>query len=393
MPRPRELGNILDMHAQFDAAIVGAGPAGSATAAHLAVRGARVALIDRAIFPRAKPCAEYLSPGAVDALDRLGVGAALRRSGAATVRGMRIVAPDGTASTGRFPNHEGFALPRETLDQILAQHAADRGAVFLPGQTVVAYEPGPPWTLRLPGGSTLTADLLVGADGLHSRVARQTVGVHPGTSHRIALVTHYADVPGMSDDGEMHVTHFGYVGLASVGPSLVNISVVVDRRQGRPRADATAWFDALIASVPRVADRLAQGRRVEPVRGIGPFGQRARQVTGDRLLLVGDAAEFFDPFTGDGIWTALKGAELAAIAALTPDNLRGYAAARRRAFAGKWVVERAISAAVARPRLFNHIAHRLARRPALLDTLVGVTGHVVPASRALSPTFLLALVR
>ena len=384
------------MRARHDAVVVGAGPAGSATAALLAARGAHVVLVDRATFPRPKPCAEYLSPATVTLLDRLDALPAVRIAGGAVVRGMRIVAPDGTEATGRFPNTPGLAIPRDLLDTALVAHAAAQGAEVVTGVTVTSLARGSGWTITLQsrrGTQTLDGDLLIGADGMHSRIARRTVGVWPSTSHRIALVTHYAGVPGMRDTGEMHVTPFGYVGIADVGGGLVSVSVVVDRRRTPPGPSAAAWFHALISRVPDIAHRLAEGRRVDRVRGVGPFGRRARRAVGHRLLLVGDAAEFFDPFTGDGIWTALRGAELVADAAAAPGGLGTYAAARRRAFASKWIVERAISAVVARPRLFNQVARRLARTPALIDTLVGVTGHVLPPSRVLQPGFLLALAR
>jgi len=385
------------MRDEYDVVIAGAGPAGSAAAALLAGRGARVALLERAAFPRAKPCAEYLSPDAVALLERLGVADAVRRAGAAVVRGIRLVAPDGTETTGRFPDRPGLALPRARLDTLLAHHAAARGADLRTGSAVTGCERHDAgWTVhvqRPAGAATVRAALLIGADGLHSRVARATVGIRPPTSRRIALVTHYAGVPGMREAGEMHVTPFGYVGLAPVGGGTVNVSVVVDRGRERPPANATAWLHTLVSRIPEVADRLAGGRRVDRVRGVGPFGRRARRAAGRRLLLVGDAAEFFDPFTGDGIWAALTGANLAAAAAETPDALGGYVRARRAAFAGKWLVERMVAAAVARPRLFSYVARRLARRHGLTDTLVGVTGHVLPPSRALDPRFLLALAR
>jgi flavin-dependent dehydrogenase len=105
------------------------------------------------------------------------------------------------------------------------------------------------------------------------------------------------------------------------------------------------------------------------------------------VLLVGDAAGFYDPFTGEGVFAALRGAELAAEtaaralragdcsrAALAPDDL-----ARRRAFAGKARVTRALQRVIGHRRLANLAAHALARRPALLDLLLGVIGDYVPA--------------
>ena len=117
-------------------------------------------------------------------------------------------------------------------------------------------------------------------------------------------------------------------------------------------------------------------------------------------LLVGDAADFFDPFTGQGIYSALRGAELAAdvllpaldrSAPLTHATLAPYAAARRATFAGKWVLERLIGLGVGWPALTNRVVGRLARRPDLADLVVGATGNFVPARRVLSPGVLAQL--
>jgi flavin-dependent dehydrogenase len=115
---------------------------------------------------------------------------------------------------------------------------------------------------------------------------------------------------------------------------------------------------------------------------------------------VGDAADFFDPFTGEGIYAALRGGELLAPfareAAASPARagdraLRAYDAARRREFAGKWAVERLIGAAVASPALMNHAARVLSRRRDMADILVGVTGDFIPAREVLRPGYLLRL--
>ena len=111
-------------------------------------------------------------------------------------------------------------------------------------------------------------------------------------------------------------------------------------------------------------------------------------------LLVGDAADFFDPFTGQGIYSAMRGAELAAaciIPALArgvgepipPAALRPYLLARRRAFFGKWLLERLIGIGVGWPALTNRVVRRLAGRPDLADLLVSATGNIVPARAVL----------
>ncbi|MDH4044696.1 MAG: NAD(P)/FAD-dependent oxidoreductase [Gemmatimonadota bacterium] len=388
-----------------DVVIAGAGPAGSATAALLAAAGVRVLLTDRSPFPRPKPCAEYLSPEAGRILDRLGVLDAVSQD-AARLTGMRIVSPGGIAFVGRFrPLGDatpfrpwGLALPRERLDGILANAAAARGADFRPGTALESFAAGPTGVVvQLRAGATreaVHAAILVGADGLRSRIAR-ALGVARGADrHRTAFVTHAESVSGMGDVGEMHVFAGGYVGLADVGGGITNIAAVVDRARMPAGSGTRQRLEALLDRVPAVRGRLAGARFVSPVRAVGPFARSTTRATADAVALVGDAADFYDPFTGEGIFAALRGAELLAphvCRALEHGTLRAadlapYDRDRRRAFAGKWWLERAIGAVVARPALLDHVAERLARRPAVADLLVGATGDFVPARRVFRPS-------
>ncbi len=148
---------------------------------------------------------------------------------------------------------------------------------------------------------------------------------------------------------------------------------------------------------PGVYERVAAGTRAGAVLATGPFAAWSGRVVADGAALVGDAADFFDPFTGEGICSALRGAELlAAVAAgalaspgiVTGARLAGYGRARRHAFAGKWAVERLIGYGMELPALFDHAVGRIGRRAGMADTLVGVTGDFVPARRVLSPLFL-----
>jgi flavin-dependent dehydrogenase len=119
-------------------------------------------------------------------------------------------------------------------------------------------------------------------------------------------------------------------------------------------------------------------------------------VTAPGAVLVGDAADFFDPFTGEGICAAFRGAELLEATLLpsltrgtppAPAALRAYGRARRRAFLGKWAVERAIGYAMLAPALFDRTVARLERH-GLAHTLIGVTGDFVPPRAVLNPLFL-----
>ena len=384
----------------WDVIVVGAGPAGSATALLLARAGVHVLLLDRARFPREKPCSEYLSPESTRVLERLGpdVLAAVAAAAPARLTGMKVVAPSGRGVVGRFETFS-FALPRTRFDTILRDAAEARGAEVREGVKVeeVLYDCGAVAGVvaRDTGHGTrdsYRSHIVVGADGLRSVVARRLGPVHAIGPKRVAFTAHVADVRDVHELGEMHVGRPGYVGLGPIGNGVTTVALVVPA--GEARRGAT-FFDEL-NRFPGVAGRFDARRTVRPVMATGPFARWSRRAVTDGALLVGDAADFFDPFTGQGIYSALRGAELAAAAIVdtlaTGASLRQYVRARRREFTGKWLLERMIGIAVGWPALIERVVGRMLRRPELADLLVRATGNCIPAHAALAPRVLAGLV-
>lgn len=397
--------------------VVGGGPAGASTAFFLARAGVEVTLVDRARFPRPKPCSEYLSPEASRVLHAMGALEELERAGSAQLAGMVVRSPDGGRIEGAFAaahgwrgfRDRGLAVRRERLDAVLLERARAAGACVVEGERVASLRTD--HAGRVTGAITLddqgaarerSAALVVGADGLRSIVARRLgLARRARWPRRVALVTHYRGIAELGDVGEMHVERDGYLGIAHVGDGVANVAVVVPaRRAGRAIAGrAEAFVEEWIAARPQLAPRFAGAERVSPVRATGPFASRARRAWAPGAALVGDAADFFDPFTGEGIYTALRGGELLAehvAHALsgpreTDRALAAYDRRRRALFGGKWTVERLIALAVASPPLLNHAARALARRPDMADLLVGVVGDFVPAREVLRMGFLARL--
>ncbi len=409
----------------WDAVVVGGGPAGAATATFLARAGASVLILERARFPRAKPCSEYLSPATTAVLERLGGGVLeeIERVPHAKLYGMKVIAPNGSTMCGRFaaahgypsPRPYSFALARATFDTILLCAAERAGAVVREGVTVqdVVFEGRAVAGVVGRSGSgeqeTAKARVVVGADGLRSVVARRLGLARTSLPRRIAFTAHVADVAGVDEMGELHVSERGYVGLGPIGGGITTVALVVPlaalhRRRGAPSFRAS--FFAELGRFPGLAGRFDPKRLVREVLTTGPFARWSRRsvAEGGGALLVGDAADFFDPFTGQGIYSALAGAELAA-ACLLPAlargvsepipaaNLQPYTRARRREFAGKWLFERLIGLGVGWPALTNRVVGGLARRPDLADLVVGAAGNIVPARRALAPGVLAQLLR
>jgi flavin-dependent dehydrogenase len=165
----------------------------------------------------------------------------------------------------------------------------------------------------------------------------------------------------------------GYVGVAPLDHSgQVSIGLVGAMPRRRLGASVAA-FEAGLAEYPELHQRLSQGHLTGPVQGIGPLATRVRACAGPGYRLVGDAAGFFDPFTGEGIFRALRSAELVAAC---PER---YAQERARAFSTKARLVALIQVFVQTPRLMDFAVQRLQRRPRVAQDLGNVLGDLVPA--------------
>jgi geranylgeranyl reductase family protein len=392
-----------------DALIVGGGPAGSALACFLAARGVDTLVLEGARFPRDQICGESVSPEGWRILEAMGAAERVSALRPQPVRGMRLVSPDGTSFAGHYRSERpGFAVRRTALDAALSCASRERGARVLEGARVreLRFEAG-----RVAGVVAeiegerrhVAARIVAGADGRRSVVARGLGLLRPhATLRRFAVRGHWEGAEGLSELGEMHVGGGGYCGIAPLSPTLANVAFVLDRRHMRAaRGDLERFYrESLRTRWPRIAERLERARLVAEPRAIGPLAVTARAVAAEGAVLVGDAAGFYDPFTGEGVTLALRGAELAAAAILEAlersgsrplPRLSSYERARHAATRAKFRFNRTLQLAVGWPEAANALARKLRRRPDLADRLVGIAGDFVPARAAFGPGFLLDL--
>lgn len=392
--------------------IVGAGPSGSLLAARLATAGIDVVVLERTAAWHWRAGGVFASPAATAALAEAGLADTTIAEVTRSIPAMSVETGSGTTFRLTYGADRGgptaVGFDRSMLDPLLAARAEAAGAEVRRGCHVTEIDLATRclWTRQHGGGTAaLRADIVVGADGTRSVVARAAgVARAARLDPRIGLSYHLPDpAPAVERDARMRILPDGYVGIAPVPGGRVNVGIVLGR-SWRPKLaaqGAAAVANGIVRAVPPTTDDPARWRQEAPldrIEGAWPLGHRVTRRAGPGWLLVGDAAGFLDPFSGEGLHRAFVSSRLAA-AAIAADQagragaLAAYDRAMQRRFLAKDAVSWLVQAFLARPAAFDHAARRIAARPAVRATMGLVMGDLVPATRALDPRFLADLLR
>lgn len=364
--------------------VIGAGPSGAATALFLARAGHSVTVLDRARFPRDKACGEGLMPPGVDVLRRLNLLDEVLATGARPLGGVTYTHPGGSPTADApFPAPSaggdgwGLGVRRTTFDAVLAGALRREPGVRLleaEAATGLLHDQG-----RVSGVTTATEQLraavTIAADGLHSQ-ARRWAGLSLSLRNhgRYGVAGHWrldardrrSIVVTLAGDHEWY--------QAPVGPDTLLVSALGGRRTlGSIARDYEA---AARRAIPALGEAAPLGRPL----AAGLFRQRARAVAANGLFLVGDAAGYDDPTTGEGLAVGLELAEALAghAAALLEGAVSADTAAvrYRRDHARLWrdrrrLIHLALLMARA-PWLSRRAVARAARDPATLSRLLAI---------------------
>jgi hypothetical protein len=204
---------------------------------------------------------------------------------------------------------------------------------------------------------------------------------------KLAMVGYVAGARRADDLGEVFLGRDRYCILNPITPELTNIGLVFNRREFHPTSDLTHSLLEAARSFPGLRDRLSYARPIAAARCLGPLAFFATRLTAPGALLIGDAAGFLDPLTGEGMYAALRSAELA-VEAATPllvmnsdrnPKLPAYDHAWRRELHAKWRLCTGLQHAIRHPLLADWLASRLARSPDLAGMLMAAVGDLIPA--------------
>lgn len=315
---------------RWDAVVVGAGPAGAVVARQLARGGARTLLVEAKRFPRAKVCGGCLNPRVVAALERIGLGDLPALKVGLPLRVTELRSPRARLSV-ELPS--GIAVSREPFDNDLVHAAVAAGAVFLPETTAVVgplAADGCERTVRLSNQRSaweIRAAVVVCADGL-ARISTRDLPEFATVTGTNALIGAGALCHMSGDEdlaaGEvlMAIGTGGYVGVVRVEGNQLNLAAAVRPARVRECGGLSATVRAILTECQGA---IPVGYSSAEWHGTPPLTSAPRNVAGERIFLIGDAAGYVEPITGEGVAFAIESA--IAAAELACEGIKGWSPA------------------------------------------------------------------
>jgi menaquinone-9 beta-reductase len=348
----------------FDVAIVGGGPAGSSCATFCVMAGLQTLVLEREKFPREKVCGDCLNPSCWPVLEQLALAERVLDLPHSKLRSVAFIAVDGREVIVDLPSGADceISVKRSLFDDLLLRRARERGANVHEQTTVTGLSRSEHWNIETASGDFFHARILIGADGRNSTVAHLCNLLPRPARERVALQAH---IPLPRDFGNRIVLQFlneGYSGQAPVSETQLNLCLV-----GTPPT---------ISKLRRWAEHQFQLPADQGWRTITPLTRSSVPSALENLFLIGDAARVVEPFTGEGIYYALRSGELAAKAAATivrghnqQAALRNFARAYSGMYRGRLWINRLARAAVLRPQLGSFFVHTARINPSILKLL------------------------
>ena len=348
----------------FDVAIVGGGPAGSSCAAFCARGGLRTLVLDRERFPREKVCGDCLNPSCWPVLQRLSLAQRVRDLPHYKLDSVEFIAIGGRNVIVDLPTGDDceLSVKRSLFDALLLKHARELGAHVREETTVTALAHDENWKIETAGGENFSARILIGADGRNSTVARLCNLLPPPARERVALQAHIALPQNFGGRVVLQFLPEGYSGQAPVNETELNLCLV-----GTPPT---------ISRLRKWAEGHFEITANQSWRTITPLTRSPVPCAHENVLFIGDAARVVEPFTGEGIYYAMRSGELAAIAISKimrgedqQATLREFAGACAEMYRGRLWINQLARIAVLWPHAGSFLVRAAQIQPAIMSLL------------------------
>ena len=293
----------------YDVIIIGGGPAGIFSGIVCARNNLNTLILEKQSYPIDKSCGEGIMPIGVDYLRELGVSDILEKYPYSHLDGIRYISRKGRRVEAYFTEGFGLGIQRKNLSSALLEIVKNTKNLYIQEGISATYNLGENPQVEF-NNILLRPKLLIGADGLHSQV-RKLSNLETSSSKlkRWGVRQHFKIKPWSK-----FVEIFWGSGIEAyvtpVSASIVNVSILWDSKRYKPELRGKELFVSLLNEFPKIKEYLENAVVLDKSMAVGPLYQKTRDVVNGKILLIGDAAGFFDPITGEGISLAAKQALL-----------------------------------------------------------------------------------
>lgn len=396
----------------FDVIIVGAGPSGSAAAIKLANSGLKVALLDKASFPRDKTCGDALSVDVINQLEMLSRDLLVEFKSMEhkiTSYGVKIFSPDHHAIDIPFiykgKKSHGYICPRIHFDNLLLNHANKCfGIQYFENCLVTNVKARKDSVIIETSKGTFKTNLVLGADGAHSIVSKFLGDIKVDKNHYSAgLRVYYENVSSFHEENFIELHFFkdilpGYLWIFPLADNKANVGIgMLSSAVSKKKINLKEMLTNLLKTHPDLSERFKDAKPLETMKGYGlPLGSKKRNLSGDRFLLLGDAAALIDPFSGEGIANAIRSGRVAAEHVLKCFIQNNFSASFNKDYDqeiykrmwNEFKISKTLMRAVQYPRLFNFIIKKSGQSKYLQQFLIEALSEVKKKKKILlNPAF------